>query len=48
MKLESGLNAYFTRVLKQSEEKGGGNMTTAPTQKAGVRVPKTVLWLNKH
>ena len=30
MKLESGLNAYFTRVLKQSEEKGGGNMTTAP------------------
>jgi len=21
---------------------------TAPTQKAGFRVPKTVLWLNKH
>ena len=33
IEIESGLNAYFTRVLKQSEEKGGGNMTTAPCRK---------------
>lgn len=28
------------------QESTGGN--TAPTQKAGFRVPKTVLWLIKH
>ena len=25
-----------------------GQLVTAPTQKAGFRVPKTVLWLIKH
>jgi hypothetical protein len=43
-----------TKTVKRSIDNGlqgrttEGLLLTAPTQKAGFRVPKTVLWLIKH
>ena len=35
-------------MTTNNHERKKGEVLTAPTQKAGFRVPKTVLWLVKH
>jgi ribosomal protein S19E (S16A) len=39
-------SSILTRIARQIRQKRQG--ITAPTQKAGFRVPKTVLWLMEH